>query len=87
MACAQSITSKIGQALGVGGVGILMALSGYDGSLAAQSSSATTMIIMEASVIPAIFLAMQFILLKFYDLDKKLPQIKEDLEQRRAKKN
>lgn len=64
-----------------------MALSGYDGSLAAQSSSATTMIIMEASVIPAIFLAMQFILLKFYDLDKKLPQIKEDLEQRRAKKN
>ncbi|MFV0361924.1 MAG: MFS transporter [Suipraeoptans sp.] len=83
IASAQTITSKIGQAIGVGGVGILMALSGYNGALAVQSSLATTVIVLEASVIPAIFLVIQFILLRLFDLDKKLPQIRKDLEQRR----
>jgi sugar (glycoside-pentoside-hexuronide) transporter len=79
VSCAQSVTAKLGNALAVGGVGITMAMSGYNGSAEVQGSSAVTMIVMQASVIPAVFLVIQFIVLKIYDLDKLLPQIKADL--------
>ncbi len=83
VSCAQSVTAKIGTAIGVGLVGLLMGLSGYDGALATQSTSANYMIIALFSIVPAVFCLIQFILLKFYDLDKLLPQIREDLNKKR----
>lgn len=82
IASAQSVTAKIGTAIGAALVGILMGMAGYEGSLATQSASANTMIILLSSLIPAIFCFIQFILLLFYNLDKKLPQIREDLKSR-----
>ena len=83
IACAQSVTAKIGTAVGVGLIGLLMGLSGYDGALTVQPDSANTMIIMLFSVVPAIFCLIQLILLHLYDLDKIQPQIHADLEKRR----
>lgn len=84
IACAQSVTAKIGTAIGVGLIGVLMGMTGYDGSLSVQPDSANTMIIMLFSVIPASFCLVQLILLKVYDLDKLLPQIREELSARRS---
>ena len=79
----KSVTAKIGTAIGVGLIGVLMGMTGYDGSLSVQPDSANTMIIMLYSVIPAVFCLIQFILLRMYDLDKLLPQIQADLEAKR----
>lgn len=85
VSCAQSVTAKIGTAIGVGLVGVLMGMSGYDGTLAVQPESANMMLIALFSVVPAVFCLIQFILLKVYDLDKYLPQIQKELAERRAK--
>lgn len=84
IACAQSVTAKIGTAIGAGAIGILMGMSGYNGALDTQPDSANTMIIMLYSLIPAAFCLIQFILLRIYDLDKHLPQIREELKKKRA---
>ena len=80
---AQSVTAKIGTAIGAGLVGILMGISNYDGSAVTQPASANMMLIAMTTVIPAIFCAAQFLLLHLYDIDKYLDQIHTDLEERR----
>lgn len=82
IACAQSVTAKIGTAIGSGLVGILMGMSGYNGTLEVQTASANNMLIAMATVLPAAFCVLQLVLFHFYDLDKKLPQIRKDLEER-----
>lgn len=84
VSCAQSVTAKIGTAIGVGLVGVLMGISGYDGSLAQQPASANNMLIALFSVVPAAFCLIQFVLLKIYDLDKILPKIQKELAEKRG---
>lgn len=80
----QSVASKIGTAVGLGLVGLLMELSGYNGVLEVQTSSANHMIIALFTIVPAIFCVLQYILLRIYNLDKQLPRIREELAQRRT---
>ena len=82
--CVQSFTAKIGTAFGTGAIGVLMGLSGYNGSLEVQSASANTMILMLFTVVPAIFCLVQFILLKLFDLDKSIDGIRAELKERHA---
>lgn len=82
ISCAQSITAKIGTAFGAGLIGVLMGLSGYDGNAVSQTGSANMMIISLYSVVPALLCLVQYILLKVYDIDKYLPQIRADLAAR-----
>ncbi len=84
LTCAQSVTSKIGAAIGSGMIGIMMGMSGYNGSLAVQSESALNMLIILYAVVPTICSAVMLILLHFYDLDKQLPTIREELAKRKA---
>ena len=84
ISCAQSVMAKIGTSLGVGLIGVLMGISGYNGAVEEQSSSANMMILMLYTAIPAAFCLIQFIMLKLYDLDKLLPTITKELAQRRA---
>lgn len=84
ISCAQSVMSKIGTSLGVGLIGVLMGISGYNGAAEVQSGSANMMILMLYTVIPAAFCLIQFIMLKLYDLDKLLPTITKELAERRA---
>ncbi|MFV0538975.1 MAG: MFS transporter [Dysgonomonas sp.] len=83
IAAAQSVTAKIGAAVGAGAIGILMGLSGYVGTAATQTDSANMMIIMLYSIIPAAFCLIQFILLRRYDLEDHLPKIRAELEEKR----
>ncbi len=80
--CIQSVFGKIGQAIGIGGVGILMGLSGYSGSLTVQPESAINMLIGMFTYIPAISLVIMYVLLRMYNLEEKLPQIRKELAER-----
>lgn len=82
----QSFTGKLGTAFGSGFVGVLMGLAGYNGALNAQPGSAVTMIVLLFSVIPAIFCLAVYILLRKYDLEDKLPDIRKELDERRQTK-
>lgn len=83
--CLPSLCSKLGAAFGAGLVGVLMGASGYNGSLPAQSDSVVRMLIIMFSVAPAIFSIIQYIVLRLYDLDAKLPQIRNELAERKQK--
>lgn len=82
LACAQSVTAKIGTAIGAGLVGILMGMAGYQGTLAVQPDGANTMIIALSTVVPALFCLLQLVFLHFYDLDQKISDIRAELENR-----
>lgn len=80
---AQSVTAKVGTAIGAGMVGILMGISHYDNTAAVQPASANMMLIAMTTVIPAAFCVLQYVLLHFYDIDKYLDQIHADLAEKR----
>lgn len=81
----RGFASKIGAGLGAGATGILLGLSGYISSDAAtvQPDSAILMIRMLFSLIPLVLYLLVVLTMKGYDLNKKLPQIREDNEARR----
>ena len=83
----RGFASKIGSGLGAGATGILLGMSGYVSSEAAatQPDSAILMIRMLFSVIPLVLYLIVVLTMKGYDLNKKLPQIRQENEERRAK--
>lgn len=79
----QSLMNKIGTALGAGIAGIMLSAVAFDGMAEVQPDSALSMIIALSTVIPALFYVIFLIVYKFYDLDKKMPQIRKDLKERK----
>lgn len=82
IAAVTTVASKIGVGLGGALVGILMGLSGYDGALAVQSESALNMMRFLYCGYPVIQAVLICILIAFYNLDKMLPKINEELAAR-----
>lgn len=80
-----SIGAKIGVGFGPGIVGIVMAATGYDGTLAVQAESALTGIRLCTIWAPAIFAAIMTFIMAFYDLDKKYDSIIAELQERKVK--
>ena len=78
------IASKVGIAVGSGISGVMLGMSGFDGMLEVQPDSAMNMIMALTIFIPALFCVVMFVLSLFYDLDKKLPQIRKELAERNA---
>ena len=78
------VATKLGAGIGSAVIGLLMAWSGYQGSLAVQSASTITMIRFLYAGLPAITSALCAIVMHFYDLDSKLPEINAELERREA---
>jgi Na+/melibiose symporter-like transporter len=76
--------NKAGQGLASAGIGFLMGMVGYDGSLAAQSTAANNMIIALYTWVPAVIFAINLLLLTLHDLDKRMPRIKQYLEARKT---
>jgi GPH family glycoside/pentoside/hexuronide:cation symporter len=76
--------NKVGSGLGSASVGLLMGLVGYDGMAEAQSAGVNNMIIALYSWIPAIILVVSLVIFAMHDLDKRMPQIKRELEARKA---
>lgn len=81
-----SFASKVGSGLASAGVGIIMGLAGYVGKAEVQSASANTAIVWSFSLIPAILCAIMLVILHFYDLDKKISHIQEEIKERKANK-
>ena len=82
-----SFSTKIGTALGAAMVGLLMGISGYDGTLDIQSQSANNMIICLGAVVPAVICILTLIVLHFFDLEKKMPQIRRELKDNEKQEN
>lgn len=78
-----NVTSKIGAAVGTGGLGLLLGLVGYAGELDAQPDSALFMIRMLYTLIPMALYLLTALMMSFYKLDGLIPQIREDLDKRR----
>lgn len=84
MTSVRGFASKIGAGIGSGCLGILMGMSGYISEAnAVQPDSALLMIRMLYSIIPAVLIILVVFVLKFYDLNKSIAQIREENKQRR----
>lgn len=74
--------AKLGNGLGAAGIGWILAMGAYDGTAAAQPDSAVTSILALSIWLPGVVLLGMYILLRFYDLDAKYPQIVKELDER-----
>ena len=78
-----SFAGKLSGGIAAGGVGLLMGICGFDGTLAVQSSTAMGSIVALYCWIPAVLYAFLILFIRLFDLDKKMPKIREELEERR----
>ena len=76
-------TTKVGAAIGSGVMGVLLSMSGYTGGAATQPESADLMIRMLFTIVPMVLFILVAVVLKFYKLDKLVPQIRKENEERR----
>ena len=67
-------------------VGWIIEWGGYDGSLALQSEKAVLAVNAAYNFVPGICSVCVIVLLLFYDLDRKMPQVQKGLEERRVQK-
>lgn len=77
--------NKLGSGFASIAVGFVMEFAGYDGTLAVQSQKANMSIIALYSVIPMVLFAIQFFVMRKYNLADKIPQIRRELNERRMK--
>ena len=80
-----SFMNKIGNGVASGVVGIIMGMAGYDGSLAVQSAAANASIVTLYNVVPLVFAVIMLILAIAYNLDKKLPEIRRTLAEKKGR--
>ncbi len=79
-----SAAQKLGLGLGQVALGLILAFGGYvNGSTTGQPESAKQAISFLYNWLPAIMLAAAIIIMLFYNLDKKLPKMHEEIEARR----
>lgn len=82
---ASSFGAKVGSGFGAAMIGWILAVGKYDGSMAVQSDSAMTSILILSIYLPLILLIIIYFIMRKYDLDLKYPQIVKELEE--GKKN
>lgn len=66
-----SFAGKLSGGIAAGGVGLLMGICGFDGTLAVQSSTAMGSIVALYCWIPAVLYAFLILFIRLFDLDKK----------------
>ena len=77
---ASSFCMKVGSGIGTAALGWILAAGGFDAKAAVQSSSSLAAINASFAWIPAIAMAIAFVALLFFDLDKHYDKAVEDLE-------
>lgn len=77
-----SAAQKLGLGIGQVVLGWILAFGGYDGSAAVQSASAKAAISFLYNWLPVAMIVVTFIIMLSYKLDKELPGIQKDLEER-----
>ncbi len=89
VACSQSATGfggKVGNGLGAAVVGWCLALAHYDASMTVATAATRQAIYAFNIYIPFVLFLVMFICAVKFDLEAKLPEIKEELEKRRSQK-
>ena len=77
-----SAAQKLGLGIGQVVFGWVLAFGGYDGAAAAQTESAKAAIGFLYNWLPVAMIVVTFIIMMTYKLDKEMPQIQKDLEER-----
>jgi Na+/melibiose symporter-like transporter len=75
---------KLSMAGAAGAIGWVLQSQGYDATLAAQPDGAISAIFNIITYMPVFVFASSAVILLFYNLDKQLPQMHAEMEQRRA---
>ncbi len=86
IAAINSFSSKLAGGLASGGVGLIMGMAGFDGTAAVITGGARAAIVALYGIVPGVLFIACFIVMRFFDLEKKLPQIRSELAERRAAK-
>lgn len=81
---AVSFGQKIGTGLGGAIFGLVLNMGGYDGTAASQTAEAIRAITVDFTWLPLICTVISLVCMLGYNLDKKLPQIQEDLKNGRT---
>ena len=84
---ANSFGSKIGSGIGASLIGWLLGWAGYNAVLETQPASVDTAIFAFSIYIPLALFVIMFIILLKNDLEKRYPQIVEELQRRKADEN
>lgn len=82
--CAYTFVQKVMTGVVTAAFTVILGIFGYNGLAASQPESAIAFIRWFFLLFPVALYVGQLILLKFYHLDKELPQIQKDLEERHA---
>ena len=82
-----SAAQKLGLGIGQVVLGWILAFGGYDGAAAVQSESAKQAITFLYNWLPVAMIVVTFIIMLFYRLDKEMPKIQKELEERKEKEN
>lgn len=78
-----SAAQKLGLGIGQVALGAILAAGGYNGAAQVQSASAKIAISFIYNWLPVIMVAVCFVIMLFYRLDKEMPQIHKELEERK----
>jgi len=79
------LANKVGAAVGSASLGVLLTIVGYDGSLAVQSNTTMLGIRLLFSIVPmVIYVLVAVALTGYFKLDKQMPQIRKENEEKRA---
>lgn len=78
-----SAAQKLGLGIGQVVLGWILALGGYDGTATVQSEAAKTAISFIYNWLPVAMTVVTFLIMLTYKLDKELPKIQKELEERR----
>ncbi|PAD44081.1 hypothetical protein CHH54_03645 [Bacillus sp. 7520-S] len=76
------IATMLASSLSVSGIGWILGATGYDGAVAQQSDSAMQGIYAISIYLPVILAALSFVCMLFWRLEKRLPQIVNELRAR-----
>lgn len=88
MSSINSLAGKVGAAVGTAGLGIILTVIGYDGSLVQQSGMTLMGIRIMFSILPAVlYIIVAFTLAGYFALDKQMPQIRAKNAENREKAN
>ena len=79
-----SFMSKLGSGIASALVGLIMGISGYDGTLVAQSAGANSAIVALFNYLPLVLTIVLLVLAVMYKLDKEMPEIKASLAARKS---
>ena len=82
---ATTFMEKLAGSIGGAIVGFVLQAFGYDGSAAVQSASGMTSIYLIYLIIPMAICALTFVMMLFYNLDSKMPEIESYLKNQHVK--